>query len=76
MKKVRVGGITVEAAQTYSGAVVLQLLKTSFENGCRHGSADMDKEFHRGYDAGFVAGKEEAGRTLVKLREALQEVLG
>jgi hypothetical protein len=51
------------------------LLKTSFENGFRHGSADMDKEFRRGYDAGFVAGKEEAGRTLAKLREAFREVL-
>ena len=75
MKKIRVGGITVEATQTYSGSVVLQLLKTSFENGCRHGSDDMGKEFRRGYDAGFVAGKEEAGRTLTKLREALREVL-
>ena len=75
MKKVRVGGIAVEATQTYSGAVVLQLIKTSFENGCRRGSVDMDKEFRRGYDAGFVAGKEEAGRTLAKLREALREVL-
>ena len=75
MKKVRVGGITVEESQTYSGAVVLQLIKTSFENGCRHGSADMGKEFQRGYDAGFFSGKEEAVRTMVKLREALLEVL-
>ena len=75
MKKVRVGGITVEATQTYSGAVVIQLLKTSFENGCGHASADMEKEFRRGYDAGFAAGKEETGRTLAKLREVLQEVL-
>lgn len=75
MKKIRVGGITVEETQTYSGAVVLRLLKTSFENGRQHGLGDMDKEFHRGYDAGFVDGKEEAGRTLAKLREALREVL-
>lgn len=72
MKKIRVGGITVEATQTYSGAEVLRLIKTSFENGCRHGSTD---EYRRGYDAGFVDGKEEAGRTLTKLREALREVL-
>ena len=75
MKKIRVCGITVEATQTYSGAVVLQLLETSFKNGFIRGATDMNKEFHRGYDAGFVAGKEEASKTLEKLREALREVL-
>lgn len=75
MKKIRVGGITVEETKTYSGSVVLQLIKTSFDNGCARASADMEKEFRRGYDVGFVAGKEEACRTLSKLREAIREVL-
>ena len=74
-EKIRVGGITVEATKTYSGAVVLQLLKISFDNGCRRGCADLNKEFHRGYEAGRVAGKEESGRTLEKLREVLRDVL-
>jgi hypothetical protein len=73
-EKLRVGGMTIETTKTYSGAVVLQLLKTSFENGCRNGRADSHKEFIRGYEAGLVDGKETAARTLEKLREALYEV--
>lgn len=75
-EKMRVGGMTIDATKTYSGAVVLQLLKTSFENGCRRGSADKEKEYLRGYEAGRLDGKFEAGRTLEKLREALHEVIG
>ena len=74
-KKLRVGGMTIDATQTYSGGIVLRLLETSFENGRRQGKADCDKEFYRGYEAGYTAGKEAVDRTLKKLQEALREVL-
>ena len=74
-KKLRVGGMTIDSTKTYSGAVVLKLLETSFENGRRQGKADSNKEFLRGYEAGYANGKESTGKTLEKLREALYGVL-
>ena len=74
-KKLRVGGMTVDATKTYSGDVVLELIEASFENGCRRGTVDSEKEFQRGYEIGYADGKEAVGRTLKKLREALNDVL-
>ena len=54
---------------------MLKLLETSFENGRRQGKADSNKEFLRGYEAGYANGKESTGKTLEKLREALYGVL-
>ena len=73
-KKMRIGGVTVESTKTYSGDLVLQLIEISFENGRRRGVNDSEKEFCRGYEAGLIAGEEESGETLKKLREALRDV--
>lgn len=75
-KKLRVGGMTVQANETYSGKVVLQLLETSFENGRRQGELRCCEEFARGYNAGVNEGKERASEQLKNLKEALRDILG
>lgn len=50
-EKVRVGGITVDSNKSYSGRVVLKLLKQSFENGklsaeCKY----VEEAYNRGYE--------------------------
>ena len=75
-KKLRVGGVTVQANETYSGAVVLRLLEVSFTNGKRQGEESSKEAFNRGYAEGFEAGSRNACETLQKLKEVLHEVLG
>lgn len=74
-KKLRVGGMTVQANETYSGAVVLRLLEVSFTNGKRQGEESSQEAFNKGYAKGFETGRRNACETLQKLREVLKEVL-
>ena len=48
-EKLRVGGMTIDSTKTYPGKVVLRLLHTSFDNGCRHETVRAEKEFQKGY---------------------------
>jgi hypothetical protein len=74
-KKLRIGGVTVQANETYSGATVLHLVEVSFTNGKRQGEGSSQEAFNRGYAKGFEAGSRNACETLQKLREVLHEVL-
>lgn len=50
-EKLRVGGITISSDKSYSGKLVLKLLKQSFENGklsaeCKY----VEEAYNRGYE--------------------------
>jgi hypothetical protein len=74
-EKLRIDGMTVDSSKTYPGHLVLKLIEVAFENGRRNGLTESNKEFSRGYEIGYAAGKEATGSALEKLREALHDLL-
>ena len=74
-EKLRVDGMTIDSTKTYPGNVVLRLIHTSFDNGCRHEIVRAEKEFQRGYNLGYSHGREAASKTLMQLQEALRDIL-
>ena len=74
-EKLRVDGMTIDSTKIYPENVVLRLLHTSFDNGCRHEIVRAEKEFQRGYKLGYSHGRESASKTLMKLQEALRDIL-
>ena len=74
-EKLRIDGMTIDSTKTYPGNVVLRLIHTSFDNGRRHEIVTAGKDFQRGYKLGYSHGRESASKTLMKLQEALRDIL-
>lgn len=50
-EKLRVGGITISSDRSYSGKLVLNLLRQSFENGKLSAECkEIEEAYNRGYE--------------------------
>lgn len=66
----RIDGRTIREDETYSGRIVLGLLKTSYDNGFRRGLLDSTQ-----YVAGYNDGLEEGMKELKEFKELMKRLL-
>lgn len=66
----RIDGRTIREDETYSGRIVLGLLKTSYDNGYRRGLLDTT-QYEDGYNDGIEVGLKE----LKEFKELMKRIL-
>lgn len=66
----RIDGRTIREDETYSGRIVLGLLKTSYDNGFRRGLLDATQ-----YKVGYNDGLEEGMKELKEFKELMKRLL-
>jgi hypothetical protein len=66
----RIDGRTIKEDETYSGRIVLDLLKTSYDNGYRRGLLDTTQ-----YVVGYNDGLEEGMKELKEFKELMKRLL-
>lgn len=66
----RIDGRTIREDETYSGRIVLGLLKTSYDNGYRRGLLDTTQ-----YEAGYNDGIEVGLKELKEFKELMKRIL-
>ena len=66
----RIDGRTIREDETYSGRIVLGLLKTSYDNGFRRGLLDAT-QYNVGYNDGLEVGMKE----LKEFKELMKRLL-
>lgn len=66
----RIDGRTIREDETYSGRIVLGLLKTSYDNGFRRGLLDSTQ-----YVDGYNDGLEEGMKELKEFKELMKRLL-
>lgn len=66
----RIDGRTIKEDETYSGRIVLGLLKTSYDNGYRRGLLDATQ-----YENGYTDGLEDGMKKLKEFKELMKWLL-
>ncbi len=66
----RIDGRTIKEDETYSGRIVLGLLKTSYDNGYRRGLLDSSQ-----YETGYSDGIEVGLKELKEFKELMKRLL-
>lgn len=66
----RIDGRTIKEDETYSGRIVIGLLKTSYDNGFRRGLLDATQ-----YKVGYSDGLEEGMKELKEFKELMKRLL-